>query len=216
MIELPDIAKKWDYENGFYLTADKSRMAKFAAHLDLYRAVENCQGAIVECGIFKGASFSRFLLFKKLYGDQRQAIGFDIFGKYPETAHEGDKPIREKFIKDAGEQSIAVSGLRENLSSRAINDNVELVEGDICKTVPDYCAKHPGLKIALLNLDTDIYEPAKAILEHLYPRIIRGGVLILDDYGVFPGETQAVDEYFKGDAKVLRLPYCQTPCFMRR
>ena len=35
------------------------------------------------------------------------------------------------------------------------------------------------------------------ILENLYPRITKGGILMLDDYGTHPGETKAVDEYFQ-------------------
>jgi len=61
---------------------------------------------------------------------------------------------------------------------------------------------HPDpYEISLLNLDTDVYEPAVTILENLYPRIVKGGILILDDYGIFPGETKAAEEYFK-DKKV--------------
>ena len=38
-------------------------------------------------------------------------------------------------------------------------------------------------------------------------------MLLLDDYGVFPGETLAVDEYFKGrKEKVRKLPFAMTPC----
>ena len=71
--------------------------------------------------------------------------------------------------------------------------SVELVPGDITLTVPEYVKAKPELRISLLNLDTDIYEPAVTILDHLFPRIVRGGILILDDYGTFPGETKAVD-----------------------
>ena len=92
---------------------------------------------------------------------------------------------------------------------------VELVAGDITQTVPKYVKEHPELRISLLNLDTDIYEPAVTILEHLYPRIVPGGVLILDDYGVFPGETKAVDDFFHGqDVTINKFPFCMTPCYI--
>ncbi|MBK5245369.1 MAG: dTDP-6-deoxy-L-hexose 3-O-methyltransferase, partial [Eubacteriaceae bacterium] len=74
---------------------------------------------------------------------------------------------------------------------------------------------NPHLKISLLNLDTDIYEPAVTILEHLWPRIVRGGVLILDDYGTFPGETKAVDDYFDGkDIIINKFDFAMTPCYI--
>ena len=81
--------------------------------------------------------------------------------------------------------------------------------------IPAYLEKHPELKISLLNLDTDIYEPAVVILKYLYPRIVQGGILILDDYGVFPGETQAVDEYFVDHNIIIqKLPFCMTPSYI--
>lgn len=51
-------------------------------------------------------------------------------------------------------------------------------------------------KIALLRLDTDWYESTKISLESLYPKLIRGGVLILDDYGYWRGARKATDDYF--------------------
>ncbi|MBV1831309.1 hypothetical protein HNW77_11720 [Komagataeibacter sp. AV436] len=51
-------------------------------------------------------------------------------------------------------------------------------------------------KIAVLRLDTDWYESTRHELEHLYPRLVPGGVLIIDDYGYWAGARKAVDEYF--------------------
>jgi hypothetical protein len=80
---------------------------------------------------------------------------------------------------------------------------VELVSyhpGLVEKTLP---AEAPE-QIALLRLDTDWYESTKHELVHLYPRLVPGGVLIIDDYGFFRGARQATDEYFSGnDARIL-------------
>ena len=46
-------------------------------------------------------------------------------------------------------------------------------------------------------LDTDLYSTTKIQLEVLYPRLVKGGVLHIDDYGFFPGVKKAVDDYFK-------------------
>ena len=71
-------------------------------------------------------------------------------------------------------------------------DNFHLVEGDVAQTlkfdVPD--------SVSLLRLDTDWYESTKMCLDVLYPRLARGGVCILDDYGHWQGARDAVDEYF--------------------
>jgi hypothetical protein len=63
-------------------------------------------------------------------------------------------------------------------------------------------------RIALLRLDTDWYESTRHELEHLYPLLAPGGILILDDYGHFRGARQAVDEYFADEPVFLsRIDY---------
>jgi len=85
----------------------------------------------------------------------------------------------------------------------------------VVETIPEYLKENPHLKISLLNLDTDTYESAIIILEQLWPKIVRGGVLILDDYGTFPGETKAIDDYFKDkNAKILKFSFAMTPCYI--
>ncbi|PWT99355.1 MAG: macrocin O-methyltransferase, partial [Terriglobia bacterium] len=69
------------------------------------------------------------------------------------------------------------------------------VETTIPLTVPE--------RVALLRLDTDWYESTRHELEHLYPRLVPGGILIIDDYGWWQGARKAVDEYFAGQAVYL-------------
>ena len=92
---------------------------------------------------------------------------------------------------------------------------IELIEGDILNTVPDYIDNHPELKIALLHLDVDIYEPSKCYLRFFYSRLDKGGVLILDDYGIFPGATKAIDDLFKNkEESPLKLAYSHAPVYI--
>ena len=217
MIELPDLARSFDYENGFYLSCDVTRISKILAHYELFKMVLDVPGAIVECGVFKGASLARFAMLRDIFGSpySKKLIGFDTFGSFPETSFDADRPVRQKFVDTAGQQSISVDQMMDVLKHKQCDRFVELVPGDICQTVPRYVRENEALKISLLNLDTDIYEPAVTILECLYPRVEHGGVLILDDYGVFPGETKAVDEYFRGrDVKIRKFPFCMTPCYV--
>jgi len=217
MLQLPDFNKAFDYENDFYLSCDNNRLGKFMAHYELYKMAQNLPGAIVECGVFKGVSFTRFAGFRDLLGSAsaHKLIGFDIFGDFPETKFEEDIFYRERFIKAAGASSISVEQLREVLHNKGIDKNVELIAGDITKTLPEYIEKNPQLKVSLINLDTDIYEPSVTILEYLYPRLVTGGILILDDYGTFPGETKAIDDYFKGqNIKIQKFPFAMTPCYI--
>lgn len=217
MIELPDFTKAFDYENNFYLSCDNTRISKILAHYELYKSVINVPGVIIECGVFKGVSFTRFSTFREIFENQysKKLIGFDIFGTFPETTFSNDKAFRNEFIENAGDQSISEDQLMYILKNKGIDKNVELIKGDITKTVPKYVEEHPELKISLLNLDVDIYEPSVTVLEYLYPKITKGGVLILDDYGKFPGETKAVDDYFENKKiNIRKYPFCTTPCYI--
>lgn len=217
MIDLPDVNKNWEFENGFFLTCKPARMAKLLAHYELFKQTLSVPGAIVECGVFKGASLSRFAMYRDIFGGEmsKLIVGFDTFGLFPDTNYDADKPYLEKFINEANNESISCSQLIQVLEHKKCDGNIELIEGDICQTVPEYVKKNPHFKISLLNLDTDIYEPATTIVEHMWPLIVNGGILILDDYGYFPGETNAVDEYFKDkNVKIQKFSFSATPSFI--
>jgi len=217
MITLPDFKKAFEFENNFYLSCDVARISKMIAHYELYKMVINIPGSIVECGVFKGASLTRFTMFRELFESpySKKIIGFDTFHEFPETEFQDDKKVRESLINTAGGESISIEQLTDVLQRKDIFKNIELIEGDITSTVPEYIFSHPQLKVSLLNLDVDIYEPSVTILEHLYSRIVKGGVLVLDDYGTFPGETKAVDDFFKDqEISIRKFPYCTTPSYI--
>ena len=69
MIKLPDVNRAFEYENSFYLSSDITRISKILAQYELYKMAQGIPGAIVECGIFKGASFIRFATFRDLFGN---------------------------------------------------------------------------------------------------------------------------------------------------
>lgn len=217
MIKLPDFSKAYEYENEFYLSCDKQRIGKLIAHYELFKMSRNVAGEIVECGVFKGASLVRFAMFRKLFESafEKKIIGFDSFAEFPQTNFEEDKKLRDHIVKEAGEQSISTDQLMEVLKNKGCENSVELIAGDITVTIPEYIKNNPEIRISLLNLDTDIYEPSVTILENFYPKLEKGGILILDDYNVFPGETKAVDDYFKEmDIEIKSFPFSNTPCYL--
>ena len=217
MIELPNFEKAFEYENNFYLSCGITRISKILSHYEIYKMIKEVPGEIIECGVFKGASYLRFGMFREIFGNpfSKKIIGFDTFSKFPETTFQDDNKARNKFISSAGSDSISKEQLLKILDNKGLNKHVDLIEGDITETVPSYVKANPELKISLLNLDTDIYEPAVTILEHLYPKITKGGILMLDDYGTHPGETKAVDEYFKNKTvEIKKFSFAMTPCYI--
>jgi len=194
-----DTKKSFEYENGFYLTSQYSRMGRLIAHYELYKKIAHLEGEIVECGVFKGASLMRFIdfiqLFEKNYSNTRKVIGFDVFGEFPETEFSADKKELEDFkLETNGGVSINIEELESYIHNKSFSDAM-LIKGDIIETVPRFVSENPDTKIALLNIDTDIFEPCEIILKHLAPMVVPGGLIIFDDYGVFKGETQLADEY---------------------
>lgn len=214
MIQLPDRGSAFEYENNFYLTCDHQRIAKFVAQYNLFMASVPIPGDIVECGVFKGASFIRLAHFRDIAGlsDTRRLIGFDTFGAFPRSTYEPDNAMLDSFLKSAGSSSISRGQLNSVLSAKGLMKNIELVEGDVRHTIPAFLAANPQLRVSLLNLDVDLYEPSLLILEALYPLISPGGILMLDDYDKFPGETKAVNDYFRGrNVKIRRFPGTPSP-----
>ena len=96
---------------------------------------------------------------------------------------------------------VEIDEVERNLASTGYaSDRIHFVKGKVEDTLP---ANAPP-EIALLRLDTDWYESTKHELVHLFPRVVKHGVVIIDDYGHFEGCRKAVDEYLTTlDAPVL-------------
>src|SRR5690606_35581282 len=151
-----DQSKKWDYENGFYLTCETNRIGKFLNHLEIYKKILDLPGDILEFGVYKGTSLVRLISFRNLLESEnsRKVFGFDIFGKFPDTLElESDREFVQRF-ENAGGYGISKSELEFHLKNKGIG-NYELIEGDIMETVPRYLANNPSKKIALLHIDVD-------------------------------------------------------------
>lgn len=215
-----DTGKSWDYENGFYLTSHVTRLSKALAQYELYKMVVGLPGQIVECGVYKGASLVRLATFRQVLESpySRKIIGFDAFGKFPDT---GEDAANRAFIRDfsaEGGDGISRDALLQVLSHKGI-ENIELIEGDICATVPKYAKDHPELKISLLHVDVDVYRPTKVILESLFELVVAGGLVAFDDYGTVEGETRALDEFLQAcntKPRIEKLPISHIPAYIRK
>ena len=75
--------------------------------------------------------------------------------------------------------------------------NFELIKGDVIKTLPIFLKKNKSLKISFLHLDLDVYEPTKFVLNSLFSKVSKNGVILIDDYGQVKGATKATNEFLK-------------------
>lgn len=206
----------FDHENAFYLSCPPQRLGKLLAQYEAFKAVVGLPGAIVECGVFKGASLARLAMFRALLSSPwaHEIIGFDTFKDFAPADSARDFELRDAVVANAGSACVSTDELYTYLAEKRCEENVTLVPGDINVTVPNLAASRPELRIALLNLDVDFYEPAKVVLEHLWPRVVPGGIVLLDDYGTFDGETRAAEEFFGDQLRVEKYPFAYSPSFM--
>ncbi|NOQ31399.1 MAG: dTDP-6-deoxy-L-hexose 3-O-methyltransferase [Helicobacteraceae bacterium] len=207
---LYDIDKSFEYENGYMATAEPRRFSKFITHLEFFNRTSNLRGEIVELGVFKGNSLFRWIKFRDLLENaySRKIIAFDIFGDFPETTFEDDKQNRELFIEETdGGVGISYDELTSLLKKQNLNKNVDIVKGDILQTLPEYLKQNAHLKISLLHIDVDLYEATNMAIEMLFPLVVKGGIIVLDDYGAFPGANKAIDDYFGEKIEVKSLSY---------
>ena len=103
----------------------------------------------------------------------------------------------------------SLTEVKENLSKTKFdNDKLKFIVGDVSETL--VIENNKPDKISLLRLDTDWYKSTKDELIHLYPKLINGGVLIIDDYGHWEGSKIATDEYFKENnisVEIIKIDY---------
>jgi O-methyltransferase len=189
-------------------SVDSYTMTPVEARLELLRGVgyiidQKIPGAFVECGVWRGGSMMLVArMLQKLGVYDRELYLFDTFsGMTPPTLHDitwDGRPVKEILERaPPGPHNIwCIASLEEvkvNIAQVEYPpEKIHFIAGPVEKTVPQ---EAPEL-IALLRLDTDWYESTKHELEHLYPRLQSGGVLIIDDYGAYQGARKAVDEYF--------------------
>ncbi len=207
--------KIWDAENTFYLQSKPSRIAKFLYHYEIYKKILNIPGDVLEFGVFKGASFSRLLSFRKILenDDSRKIIGFDDFGTFTAKGKKEDILFAKKFKKTLGLGTSDVQ-LKNNFINNGYT-NFQLIKGDVVKTLPKFLKKNSGAKISLLHLDLDVYRPTKFVLSKLYKKMSKGGIILIDDYAEISGATDAVDEFFsKKNFKIEKMRFYKRPSYI--
>jgi len=155
-------------------------------------------GALVECGVWKGGSAMAMALSLQQQKAERDLYLYDVFGPIPQTVEQDGAWVNEAWQKyNTGElkweEAPSLATVRSNLSSNGCDlSRVRFVKGKVEDTVP----KEAPDAISLLRIDTDFYESTRHELQHLFPLLSPGGILIIDDYIPFPGCRKAVDEYF--------------------
>ena len=157
------------------------------------------QGSLVECGVGKGGSMMAITTVLLNMGcAERELYLFDTFeGLRAPTDKDVDiknSDAKAKFADREGADwcYAPLDDVRKNVDGIGYPAfRTHYIKGKAEDTLP---GNDTG-PIALLRLDTGFYDSTRAELEHLYPKLVSGGILILDDYYTWHGCQQAVDEY---------------------
>ena len=202
------------FEELFHYYSESHRFSKLWAYYELFKKSIDIEGCIIECGVFKGTNFMHLANLRKVFQQEyKKLYGFDTFGKFPETNYQKGKKERKRFVDSVGEDSIIKEELEDILSQRGLIKNTQLIKGDILVTIPQFTTYLKD-SISLLIIDTDIYEPTKIILEYLYPFVSNKGVIVFDDYDIFIGETDAVNEFFGSGFSPSKLEFRKKPRYI--
>jgi hypothetical protein len=185
-------------------------LARFLAHYELFKHIVEVPGAIVDIGVYRGGSSFAWAKMCEIFcpTDVRKRIyGFDTFEGFPALAGEDGAENQAQDVRVGGYAAGATIEDDLRLAREAMNhdrhlrhvERIEFVKGDVSTTIPAFVGRQgDGFRVALLNLDADLYEPTRAALQGFGPLLAPGALIVLDEYGVetFPGESRAVDEYF--------------------
>jgi hypothetical protein len=185
----------------------RQSLSKFLARADLFRKILDVHGSIIDAGINAGCSLFTFAQLSAIFEPvnyTRKIIGFDTFTGIP-SIHKKDinkgktsAHIVKGGFKAEGYDEDIIKGVAILDANRNLGHipKIEIIKGDVLKTMPKYLKDNPHLIVSLLHLDIDVYEATKIALKTFYPRMPKGAMIVFDEINQpgYPGETLAVTE----------------------
>ena len=171
-----------------------------------YVVESGLEGDFVECGVWRGGNGILAKAVFESLKSEKQVYMFDTFTGM--TAPEerdfdlwsGESALSTFLSNDRGEHNewcyASLEEVRQNCAQWGLDlKGIKFIKGDVLTTLNNPINKPKC--ISILRLDTDWYSSTKKELEELFPILVSGGILLIDDYGHWKGARQAVDEYFR-------------------
>ena len=180
-----------------YYAAGKSRaiasMERCYAIYSLLRQAVHLDGDVWECGVYAGGTAAIMAAILRDKAPEKKLYLFDTFEGMPETDSKLDLHKQGDFANTSAESVAQLVGA----SSCVIRKGF----------IPTTFAGLESARICFAHIDVDIYRSHIDCLEFIWPRVVRGGFLLFDDYGMptCPGARTAVDEFFAGRSTI---PFC--------
>jgi hypothetical protein len=159
-------------------------------------------GAFIEAGCALGGST---ILIGSVKDPDRPFTVYDVFGMIPPPSENDTPDVHERYRTIASGESTGIGGdryygyvddlfdvVQGNLRSHGLDpdaDRIRLVRGLLQETLT---VDGP---VAFAHVDVDWHDPVLACLERIYPRLVPGGSIILDDYHDWGGCRKATDAF---------------------
>ncbi len=171
-------------------------------NLRLASRVRDIPGDVVECGVWRGGMSAGIAT---LLGQHRDYWLFDSFqGLPPAQPIDGESAIRYQSDPSGPwyfDNCTAEEGYAQRAMALSEALRVHIVKGWFHETV-----HHAEVdRIALLRLDGDWYESTMTCLEAFYPKVVPGGLTIIDDYYTWDGCARAVHDYLSRNGSADRI-----------
>jgi hypothetical protein len=179
-----------------------------AALNDLYQAVSALEkhqigGALIEAGCALGGSA---IVMASAKAEIRPFYIYDVFGMIPPPTEADGADVHARYATITSGNASGIKGgtyygYENNLYDKVIQNfqalgypitthHIHLVKGLFEDTL------HPDGPVALAHIDGDWYQSVMTCLERIVPRLVTGGILVIDDYDDWSGCRKAVDDYF--------------------
>lgn len=199
-----DLIKKY---SNFYLKNKGYTMIDektYINNLKIAEKAKNITGDIVECGVWRGGMIAGIA---ELLGPTSKYFLYDSYEGLPD-AKEIDGALALDWQNNSdGEHYHDNCKAEINFAKEAMTNTgveFELIKGWFDSTVPQN--KHE--KISLLRLDADWYDSTIICLKYLFPKVVSGGIIIIDDYYVWEGCSKAIHDYLseiKSDCRIYQM-----------
>jgi len=188
-------------------------VAAYVNNLDLSKKVRNVPGCVVECGVWRGGQIAGIA---ETLGKSRTYFLFDSFeGLLPAQTIDGKSALHWQQNTDGpGYYDNCKAEMRwaEAAMQKTGCPDFQLVKGWFQDTLPTFQFNQP---IALLRLDADWYDSTMTCLEHLFPKVAPGGIVIIDDYHTWDGCSRAVHDYLSRQQRIERIAqYRDNVCYI--
>ena len=141
-------------------------------------------GNVAELGVYKG-KFARFI---NQFFPERKLYLFDTFEGFDRR----DIDKENSLNLSSGEQDFSNTSIAAVLKRIPFPEKCIPVKGffpESAEVIED--------RFVLVSIDADLYQPIYAGLEYFYPRLVRGGYILIHDFNNdnYKGSRQAVEEF---------------------